>query len=118
MDRGAKQYWGTKCDGCSKLADCTKMKRKSLNYDFELVKRSEEMERKLKTETGKTRYKERKTEIEPVFGDIKQNRGFAAFLCRGKAAALAELGLVCVAHNLVKIFRYLQTKPAMAGMAY
>ena len=117
IDHNAKQYWGTECGSCPRLADCTKMKRKSLNYDFELVKRSEEMEQKLKTETGKAKFKERKTEIEPVFGDIKQNQGFTAFLCRGKAAALAELGLVCVAHNLVKIFRYLQTKPAMAGMA-
>lgn len=118
IDRGAKQYWGTECGGCPKLAECTKMKRKSLNYDFELVKRSEEMEQKLKTEAGKAKFKERKTEVEPVFGDMKHNRGFTAFLCRGKAAALAELGLVCVAHNLVKIFRYLQTKPAIAGMAY
>jgi len=116
MDHDAKQYWGIKCADWPRLADCTKMRRKSLNYDFELAKRSEEMERKLKTDTGKAKFKERKTEIEPVFGDIKQNRGFTAFLCRGKAAALAELGLVCIAHNLVKIFRYLQANPAMAGM--
>lgn len=118
MDRGAKQYWGAECGGCSKLSECTKMKCKSLNYDFELVQMSEAMDRKLKTETGKAKFKERQTEIEPVFGNIKQNQGFTAFLCRGKAAALAELGLVCIAHNLIKIFRHLETKPRIAVMTY
>jgi transposase len=116
MDRGAKQYWGAECSGCPKLSECTKMKCKSLNFDFELVQMSETMDQKLKTESGRAKYKERITEIEPVFGNIKHNQGFTAFLCRGKTTALAELGLVCIAHNLVKIFRYLQAKPAMAGI--
>jgi len=75
MDRGAKQYWGTECGGCPKLAACTKMKYKSFNYDFGLVQKSEAMDRKLKTESGRLKYKERITEIEPVFGDIKHNQG-------------------------------------------
>lgn len=116
MDRGAKQYWGTGCDGCPKLTECTKMKRKSLNYDFELVQMSKQMERKLKGETGRTKYKERITEIEPVFGDIKQNQEFVSFLCRGKATALVELGLVCIAHNLIKIFHCLENKSKVAAI--
>lgn len=117
-DRGAKQYWGIECDGCSKLKVCTKMKRKTLNYDFELVQKSATMDKKLQTEFGKAKYKERITEIEPVFGNIKHNQGFTAFLCRGKAAALVELGLVCIAHNLVKIFRNIAAKPKMAAITY
>jgi len=114
IDRSAKQYWGIECDGCPKLAECTKMKRKSFNYDFELARVSNEMRQKLETQKGKAKYNERMAEIEPVFGDMKHNRGFVSFLCRGKAAALAELGLVCAAHNLVKIFRRIQSQPAMA----
>ena len=114
MDRGAKQYWGAECDGCLKRTECTKMKCKSFNYDFELARISNEMRQKLETQKGKTKYKERMAEIEPVFGDMKHNRGFVSFFCRGKTAARAELGLVCAAHNIVKIFRYLKSQPAMA----
>lgn len=118
MDRGAKQYWGTECDMCPKLQQCTKMKCKSLNYDFRLAQVSREMSEKLSTEKGKAKYKERIGEIEPVFGNIKHNQGFVSFLCRGKTTALTELGLACIAHNLVKIFCYLKNKPEMATISY
>jgi len=90
------------------------MKCKSFNYDFELARISNEMRQKLETQKGKMKYKERMAEIEPVFGDMKHNRGFVSFFCRGKSTARAELGLVCAAHNIVKIFRYLKSQPAMA----
>lgn len=118
MDRGAKQYWGIECDGCPKLTDCTKMKCKSFNYDFELARISNEMRQKLAAEKGRAKYDERMAQVEPVFGDIKHNQGFVSFLCRGKAAALTELGLACTAHNLVKIFHFIKSQPAMAAMAY
>jgi len=115
MDRGARQYWGIECDGCPKLSECTKMKRKSLNYNFGLVKISNKMQRKLKTKRGKEKCQERKTEIEPVFGNIKHNQGFTSFLCRGKPAALTELGLACFAHNLTKMFHHLKNKSAIVA---
>ena len=118
MDRGAKQYWGIECGNCPKLTECTKMKRKSFNYDFELARISNEMRQKLETQKGKAKYGERMAEVEPVFGDIKHNQGFVSFLCRGRAAALTELGLACAAHNLVKIFHYIKSNPQEMRMAY
>jgi len=41
------------------------------------------MKRKLQTRVGKAVYAARKTIVEPVFGQIKQARGFRQFLLRG-----------------------------------
>jgi transposase len=64
------------------------------------------MERKLRTETGKTIYAKRKIIIEPVFGQIKEARGIRTFLMRGCVAARAEWNLICATHNLKKLFTH------------
>jgi transposase len=48
-------------------------------------------------------YHLRKVTVEPVFGQIKQARGFRQFLTRGLANVQAEWAMVCTAHNLRKI---------------
>ena len=48
----------------------------------------------------------RKSTVEPVFGQVKEVRGFRRFSLRGIAAATAEWELVCLTHNLLKLFRY------------
>jgi hypothetical protein len=48
-------------------------------------------------------YHLRKVTVEPVFGQIKQARGFRQFLMRGLACAQAEWAMVCTAHNLCKL---------------
>jgi hypothetical protein len=45
----------------------------------------------------------RKQIVEPVFGQIKQARGFRQFLLRGVEKVRAEWALICTAHNLVKL---------------
>jgi hypothetical protein len=47
----------------------------------------------------------RKQIVEPVFGQIKQARGFRQFLLRGIEKVKAEWALVCIAHNLTKLTR-------------
>ena len=42
--------------------------------------------------------------IEPVFGQIKQARGFRQFLLRGMDKMRGEWRLVCMTHNLLKLF--------------
>jgi hypothetical protein len=41
--------------------------------------------------------------VEPVIGQIKQNRGYRSFLLRGLNKVRLEWGLVCTAHNLAKL---------------
>lgn len=53
----------------------------------------------------RSRYRLRKQVVEPVFGQIKQARGFRQFLLRGLANVRAEWALLCTAHNLLKLHR-------------
>ena len=61
------------------------------------------MRRKLKRAGYRSRYRLRKQIVEPVFGQIKQARGFRQFLLRGIEKVRAEWALICMAHNLTKL---------------
>jgi transposase len=65
----------------------------------------EKMARKLRTKKGRATYAKRKSIVEPVFGQIKRCRGFVQFLLRGLEKIRGEWSLVCLAHNLLKLFR-------------
>lgn len=65
----------------------------------------EKMRHKLKTTVGRQIYAKRKAVVEPVFGQIKEARGFRRFSFRGLNAVKAEWSLVCLTHNLLKLFR-------------
>ena len=66
----------------------------------------ERMATKVRTPAGKALYGRRKVIVEPVFGQIKEARGFRRFLLRGLANIRGEWRLVCLTHNLLKIWRY------------
>jgi hypothetical protein len=66
----------------------------------------EKMAGKLRTPAGRALYARRKVIVEPVFGQIKGVRGFRRFLLRGLAKVRGEWRLVCLTHNLLKIWRY------------
>jgi hypothetical protein len=66
----------------------------------------ERMAAKLRTPAGKALYTRRKVTVEPVFGQIKEARGFRRFLLCGLATIRGEWRLVCLTHNLLKIWRY------------
>ena len=63
------------------------------------------MRRKLQTRRGRQRYALRMSTVEPVFGQIKQGRGFRQFLLRGLAKVQGEWSLICTGHNLLKLFK-------------
>jgi len=63
------------------------------------------MQRKLKRAGWRSRYRLRKQIVEPVFGQIKQARGFRQFLLRGIEKVSAEWAMLCTAHNLLKLAR-------------
>ena len=64
------------------------------------------MRRKLRTKRGRQRYALRMETAEPAFGQIKQGRGFRQFLLRGLEEVNREWLLICVGHNLLKLFRF------------
>ena len=64
----------------------------------------EAMRQKLHTEAGRSIYKMRKAIVEPVFGHIKERRGFRRFNLRGLDNVRSEWKLVCLTSNLLKLF--------------
>ena len=67
--------------------------------------RAEKMRAKLKSPEGRELYSQRKHVVEPVFGQIKEARGFRRFSFRGLEKVTAEWDLICLTHNLLKLFR-------------
>jgi transposase len=67
--------------------------------------RVDRMSRKLHRKVGAAVYAMRKAIVEPVFGQIKQARGFRQFLLRGFEKVQGEWSLVCTTHNILKLYR-------------
>jgi hypothetical protein len=66
----------------------------------------EHMAAKVRTPAGKALYARRKVIVEPGFGQSKEDRGFRRFLLRGLQKIRGEWFLVCLTHNLLKVWRY------------
>jgi hypothetical protein len=64
----------------------------------------EALRHKLRTEAGRSIYKMRKAIVEPVFGQIKEQRGFRRFSVHDLHNVRRESKLVCLASNLLKLF--------------
>jgi transposase len=69
----------------------------------------ERMWHKLGSKAGREVFSRRKVIVEPVFAQIKHVRGFRQFLLRGLRQVEAEWLLVCMTHNLLKVFRAQQS---------
>ncbi|MGF1651210.1 MAG: IS1182 family transposase [Hyphomicrobiaceae bacterium] len=61
------------------------------------------MRLKLRRAGWRSRYRLRKQVVEPVFGQIKQGRGFRQFLLRGVEKVRDEWAMICTGHNLAKL---------------
>jgi transposase len=70
------------------------------------VTAKERMAAKVSTPAGRALYARRKVIVEPVFGQIKGARGFRRFALRGLEKINGEWCLVCLTHNLLKVWRY------------
>jgi len=71
----------------------------------------ERMAQKLRSAPGKQIYAARKAIVEPVFGQIKQARGLRQYLLRGIEKVAGEWQLICLTHNLLKIWRFASSIP-------
>lgn len=77
--------------------------RGPISPDMSLADR---MRRWLSTKRGREQYALRKVTVEPVFGQIKRCMGFTQFSMRGQEKSRAEWALVCLCHNVLKLYRY------------
>jgi transposase len=99
-------YKGMECGECERKAQCTKADCRSISLDpreFLMQK----MRSRLETKEGKKKYGKRKYMVEPVFGDMKHNQKMGGLLLRGRIKAKGEFLMMCIAHNLKKVAKYL-----------
>jgi transposase len=65
----------------------------------------ERMAAKVRTPAGQALYARRTVIVEPVFGQSQEARGFRRFVLRGLDAIRGEWRLICLTHNLLKLWR-------------
>lgn len=98
------RYQAANCEGCPLRGKCHKAKG---NRIIEVSHRLNELRKKARerlcSERGIAHRKKRPIDVEPVFGMLKQNRGFRRFLLRGIDKVAIEFGLLALAHNLKKM---------------
>jgi transposase len=109
---GHKVYQGQSevCAECPYFKRCCQSQKgeaRTLNTDDQEPFR-QRMREKMRQPAAKAVYRQRKTIVEPVFGQIK-NRGFRGFSVRGKDKVAGEFSLVCATHNLKKIVKAIGT---------
>jgi transposase len=95
----------TDCSGCPNAADCKKTEGKRT------VRRRQTLDRyrrqafeNLTSFEGVKLRKQRNIDVESVFGHIKHNLGIRRFKMRGLGKVNIEMGLICIAHNIKKMF--------------
>jgi transposase len=69
----------------------------------------------LETERGRKAYARRKATVEPVFGQIRGARRFGQFSFRGLIKNRCEWLLVCLTHNILKLWRATRPRPQLAA---
>ena len=95
------------CSLCVLKNACTDSKKRTISRDPR-EHLMENMRAKLNTEEGTERYQKRMSTIEPVFGQMKEDRGFRGFLLRGKKKANVEFVMMCTLHNIKKIANFIK----------
>ena len=97
------------CSLCVMKNACTDSKNRTITRDPREYL-MEDMRAKLNTEEGTEQYQKRMCTVEPVFGQMKQDRGFREFLLRGKRKTKIEFLMMCTVHNIKKIADALERK--------
>ena len=97
-----RQYASSGCKNCSFYKQCCK-KNPNRRINISVVAHLRQaMRDRLKTDECKKLYSLRKETVEPVFGQMKTNKGFSRLLLHGYIGAIAETALMCLVHNITK----------------
>lgn len=96
-------YRCSDCKGCEQSKVCkppVRGKGIKVNTAIELREKMKEL---LSTKEGKQAISLRKEVVEPVFGQMKENRQFRRFRLKGVAGAWTESWMAFLTHNLLKV---------------
>ncbi|MFN0299932.1 MAG: transposase [Burkholderiales bacterium] len=66
-------------------------------------KYADKMKRKIDSPEGRVKYGQRFATVEPVFGNLRYNKGLDRFTLRGKKKVNAQWKLFCLVHNIEKL---------------
>ena len=97
------RYQAKNCSTCPLNGACHKSKgNRIIDINKNLIKHKQTAFELLNSETGIAHRKKRCHDVEPVFGNIKQNHHFRRFMLKGKEKVSIEWGLLAIAQNLRK----------------
>jgi transposase len=105
FQREFKIYECEDCSGCPFRSTCTKAKEgnhRTIRVNEKWQQQKEYVKAKLSEEKTSSIYRQRKIDVEPVFGFLKANLRFTRFSVRGKSKVENEMGLALMAVNLRK----------------
>lgn len=95
-----RMYQAINCEGCPMRGPCHKAEGdRIIQRSPNLVRYKQRVRELLTSEEGLEKRKQR-WQVEAVFGNIKQNKGFRRFHLRGIEKVNIEIGLIAIAHNL------------------
>ncbi len=98
------RYEADDCCDCQLREECCRgMGNRNLDVNYRLERIKAKVHQRLTSDKGKYYRKRRGIEVESVFGNIKQNKGFRRFMLRGMSKTQIEIGLIAIAHNIIKI---------------
>lgn len=98
-----RHYLSAGCEDCLLKPQCTKAKGdREIMVSMMYLRLKNQARQKLRSEKGHALAVRRMIEQEPVFGDMKSNRGFKRFLLRGLPKVSLEVGGVPLPTNLFK----------------
>ncbi len=98
------RYQAANCSGCPLRGMCHKQQGdRIIEVNLRLRKLKQKAAQRLRSEEGIKKRKKRCADVEPVFANWKQNKGFRRFNLRGKDKVNVEIGLISLAHNLQKL---------------
>ena len=97
------KYQARNCEGCPMRGACHKSKgNRIIEVNHNLNRHKQQAQEALNTETGIAHRKRRPVEVEPIFGNIKENHRFRRFMLRSREKVEIEFGLLALAQNLRK----------------
>ena len=96
-------YQAQNCFNCPLNGKCHKSKgNRKIEVNHNLERLKAKAKTLLQSDLGVKKRKQRVVDTEPIFANIKHNKGFKRFILRGKSKVEIELGLIALAHNLKK----------------
>jgi transposase len=98
-----RMYQAINCEGCPMRGPCHKAAGARIIQRSPTLVRYKQKARELLTSDEGIEKRKQRWQVEAVFGNIKQNKGFRRFFLRGIEKVNIEIGLLAIAHNLQRL---------------